>query len=195
MSSGFLPGCESGTYQPRDGDIVFQISDSDVGRAVRIVTQSDYSHMGIVRVTAAGPVVFEAIGPVAETPLAEWIARGKEGHVVVKRLRNARAILTDAALADMRRVGRAFAGKSYDFCFEWSDERFYCSELVWKIYQRALGIEIGRRQHISEFDLDHREVQQLIARRCPDLLAKADTVISPAAMLTAAALETVYSNR
>ena len=40
-------------------------------------------------------------------------------------------------------VGRQLEGKHYDFWFEWSDERIYCSELVWKIYRRGLGIELG----------------------------------------------------
>ena len=46
----------------------------------------------------------------------------------------------------MRQVGESFRGRPYDLTFEWSDERIYCSELVWKIYERALGIEIGPPQ-------------------------------------------------
>src|SRR5437867_163185 len=26
----------------------------------------------------------------------------------------------------------------YDLTFEWSDDKIYCSELVWKVYERAL---------------------------------------------------------
>jgi hypothetical protein len=151
--------------------------------------------MGIVQITDAGPVVFEAVGPVKVTPLEEWIARGRRGHVVVKRLRAADRMLDETVLAEMRAVGTSFAGRSYDYCFAWSDDRLYCSELVWKIYHRALGIEIGQLQQIFDFDLDHPEVRKLIDKRCPDLLAQADTVISPAAMFAATELETVYQSR
>jgi uncharacterized protein YycO len=37
--------------------------------------------------------------------------------------------------------------------FEWSDDRMYCSELVWKIYFEATGIAIGSLQQLKEFNL------------------------------------------
>ncbi len=190
----FLQDFSTGPYQPRDGDIIFQISTSEIGRAVQLVTGSKYSHMGIVFLQDGQPQVYEGVGPVKQTPLAEWIARGNDDHCVVKRLHNSDAVLDASGLCKMRKAGEEFRGRSYDYCFEWSDERFYCSELVWKIYQRGLGIEIGALQHIKQFDLAHPEVQALIHRKCPDLEARADTVISPAAMFAAANLVTVYQN-
>jgi len=186
--------CTTPDYQPRDGDIIFQISTSEVGRAVQRVTGSKYSHMGIVFILGGQPQVYEGVGPVKQTPLAEWIARGDQHHYIVKRLHNSNVVLDTSGLSKMLKVGETFQGRDYDYCFEWSDERFYCSELVWKIYQRALGIEVGELQHIRQFDLGHPEVQALISRRCPDLEARADTVISPAAIFAAPNLVTVYQH-
>jgi uncharacterized protein YycO len=42
---------------------------------------------------------------------------------------------------------------SYNIYFEWSDDNIYCSELVWKMYKEALGIEIGTLQELKEIDL------------------------------------------
>ena len=32
--------------------------------------------------------------------------------------------------------------KDYDLYFEWSDDKIYCSELVWKIYKNGADIEL-----------------------------------------------------
>ena len=53
------------------------------------------------------------------------------------------------------RRARQFEGKPYDLYFEWSDERIYCSELVWKMYA-ALGVKLGTLQKLREFDLPIR---------------------------------------
>ena len=42
----------------------------------------------------------------------------------------------------MKNEGEKFKGKNYDLTFEWSDDKIYCSELIWKIYKRSTGIEI-----------------------------------------------------
>jgi uncharacterized protein YycO len=99
--------------------------------------------MGIVYLKNDQPFVFEAVEPVKLTPFSDWIARGEGGHYVVKRLSNARERLTSEALERMLQVGKKFEGKPYDLYFEWSDDRIYCSELVWKIYKRALDLEVG----------------------------------------------------
>ena len=57
-------------------------------------------------------------------------------------LKNADEILTPETLKKMKQAEEAFRGKSYDLTFEWNDEKIYCSELIWKIYQRAVGIGV-----------------------------------------------------
>jgi uncharacterized protein YycO len=130
-------------YQAQNGDIIFQTSRSSQSVAIQRATRSKYSHMGIVYLKNDQPFVFEAVEPVKLTPFSDWIARGEGGHYVVKRLSNARERLTSEALERMLQVGKKFEGKPYDLYFEWSDDRIYCSELVWKIYKRALDLEVG----------------------------------------------------
>jgi hypothetical protein len=71
----------------------------------------------------------------------------------------------------LRQAARGFGGKPYDLTFEWSDDRIYCSELVWKIYERGLGIRIGRLQKLGDFDLSDPAVKAKIKERyrksCP----------------------------
>lgn len=104
--------------------------------------------------------VFEAVQPVKITSLDKWIARGKDGHYVIKRLKNAEQVLTAATLKKMKKEGDKFKGKNYDLTFEWSDEKIYCSELIWKIYKRATGLEIGKLERLSDFDLKNEVIKQ-----------------------------------
>ena len=188
-----LVGCTPGSdYAPRDGDIVFHTSRSSQSLAIQLATKSPYSHMGIVYVRDGKPFVFEAVQPVKLTPLDDWIERGEGRHVVVKRLRDADARLTAETLRKMRAVGEQLAGKDYDPYFEWSDDRIYCSELVWKIFDRGAGIELGELQTIAAFDLSHPVVQAKLRERYGDRVPLDEVVISPAAIFDAPELETAY---
>src|SRR5437879_2678925 len=117
----------------QDGDIIFQTSRSSQSLAIQRATHSPYSHMGIMLYRSGRPFVLEAIATVRYTPLVEWIDRGSGGHYVVKRLRDAANVLAPPRLARLRRAAESFQGRPYDPTFEWSDNRLYCSELVWKI--------------------------------------------------------------
>ncbi len=179
-------------YEPRNGDIVFHTSRSSQSLAIQKATRSPHSHMGIVYLRDGKPVVFEAVEPVRTTPLAAWIRRGEGGHFVVKRLVSADEVLTDDVLARMLAIGRDFEGRSYDLHFEWSDDRIYCSELVWKMYKRACGLEIGSRQTIEDLDLSDPLVQAKVQERFGSPPPADEPFISPAAMFDSDFLETVH---
>jgi hypothetical protein len=138
--------------------------------------------------------VFEAVEPVKTTHLPEWIARGPDDHYVVMRLRNADQLIDSNALQRMLEAGRALNGKHYDLRFEWSDERIYCSELVWKIYHRALGIELSELETIADFNLDHPEVISVVSTRWSGGPPPEQKIVSPAAIFDSAMLVTVYEN-
>src|SRR5688572_7446329 len=129
--------------QFENGDIIFQTSRSGQSKAIQLATKSKYSHMGIIYEADGKYFVYEAVQPVKLTNLNDWIKRGENSHYVVKRLKDRSEILTYENLKKMKDVGDRFKGKSYDIYFEWSDDKIYCSELVWKIYKEALDIELG----------------------------------------------------
>lgn len=177
----------------RDADIVFQSSRSSQSAAVALATKSRYTHMGIVYVRDGKPFVYEAVGPVKLTPLREWVARGEKGHVVVKRLA---APIDAAALLEMKKVGESFDGKPYDLRFGWDDSAIYCSELVYKIFAKGAGIEIGEIKSAKDFDLSSPEVQKKISERFGKSAPfdPAEPVISPQSMFEDPDLVTVFEN-
>jgi hypothetical protein len=147
--------------------------------------------MGIVFLRNGSPHVYEAIKTVQYTPFRKWVDRGEGGHYVVKRLREADRILTSQAVKRLRQASAKFQGKPYDSYFEWSDKRIYCSELVWKIYDRGIGIRVGRLQKIRDLDLSYPIVKTKIKERYGNKVPMDETVISPGKMFTSDLLVTV----
>ncbi len=179
--------------QLKNGDIIFQTSTSNQSKAIQLATGSKYSHMGIIYENDGQFFVYEAVQPVKLTPLKNWIQRGKDGHYVIKRLKNADQVLTPDNLTKMKQIGEQFKGKPYDIHFEWSDEKIYCSELVWKMYKQATNIEIGQLERLADFDLSHERVQTIMKARYGNTIPMDEKVISPAAMYHSDKLVTVVS--
>lgn len=172
----------------REGDLIFHQSRSSQSLAVQLATGSRYSHMGMLLRKDGQLQVFEASATVRYTPLQQWVARGEGGHYVVKRLR---AGVDDAGLIKLRHEAERFSGARYDLTFEWSDNRLYCSELVWKAYQRALRVEIGALQQVRDFNLTAPAVRAKMRERYGDKVPLDEPVISPLAMFESPLLFTV----
>jgi hypothetical protein len=179
---GALCNAKEATPDVRDGDLIFQTSRSSQSLAIQRATGSPYSHMGLILYRDGKPYVFEAVSTVRFTALEQWIARGNERHFVVKRLRDASKTLTPAATEKLRRAAQVFEGRAYDLAFDWSDSRIYCSELVWKAYDRGLGIQIGRLQRVRDFTLSDPVVRAKMQERYGSKIPLNAPVISPVEM-------------
>ena len=179
-------------YLPQDGDIIFQSSQSNQSKAVEQATNSPYSHMGIIFTKNGKPYVFEAVSKVVYTPLDKWINRGKNKKYVIKRLKD--RTLSAKEITNLKQVAHTFENKPYDIWFGWDDNYIYCSELVWKIYNKALNLKIGKLQTIKDFNLSSPAVKQKLKQRYGDKIPYQETVISPVAMFNSPLLTTVDKN-
>jgi hypothetical protein len=176
----------------QEGDIVFQSSMSGQSYAIQLATDSKYSHCGMIIKTKTGKLmVAEAVQPVVFTPLSEWIRRGDDHHCVVKRLKNAEDILTDEVLLEMRKTAYGFMGKNYDLKFAWDDKEMYCSELVWKIYERCASIKLGEPQPMKNYNLDHPVVQKIMKERYGNKIPYDMPMVAPSTIYDSELLETV----
>ena len=179
-------------YLPQDGDIIFQSSQSNQSKAVEQATNSPYSHMGIIFTKNGKPYVFEAVSKVVYTPLDKWINRGKNKKYVIKRLKD--RTLSAKEITNLKQVAHTFENKPYDIWFGWDDNYIYCSELVWKIYNKALNLKIGKLQTVKDFNLTSPAVKQKLKQRYGDKIPYQETVISPVAMFNSPLLTTVDKN-
>jgi hypothetical protein len=174
-----------------EGDILFQTSNSDQCKAVQLATHSPYSHCGILFKENNEYYVYEAVQPVKKTKLQTWIQHSINGKYNIKRLKNGKNLLTPANLTKMKSVANGFIGKKYDLTFEWSDDNIYCSELVWKIYKRALNIEVGTLKALKDFDLTHPIVKAKLKERYGNNIPLNEQVISPGDIFESNQLEEV----
>ena len=145
--------------------------------------------MGIIFTKDGKPYVFEAISKVAYTPLDKWINRGKNKKYVIKRLKD--HTLSQKEITNLKQVAKTFENKPYDIWFGWDDNYIYCSELVWKIYNKALNLKIGQLQTIKDFNLSSPAVKQKLKERYGNKIPYQETVISPVAMFNSPLLITV----
>ncbi|WP_082118948.1 YiiX family permuted papain-like enzyme [Pragia fontium] len=179
---------ESYGYQPQQGDIIFQTSRSSQSLAIQQATHSIYSHMGIILFKNNQPYVFEASNRVKFTPLEAWITRGVDGKFVAKRLKKT---LTNEEKQRIWSISQNYINRPYDLTFSWSDDRQYCSELVWKIYFNALGLKIGQQQKLREFNLTSPAVKAKLTERYGTAIPYNETVISPKSMFDSPLLTVV----
>ena len=84
-------------------------------------------------------------------------------------------------------------GHNYDLYFGWSDDRIYCSELIWKVYERGLHRKLGQLQHLRDFNLSHPAVRAKLRERYGDQLPLNEPVISPVSIFNSPELVTVHS--
>ncbi|WP_306669981.1 YiiX family permuted papain-like enzyme [Acinetobacter sp. YH12140] len=189
-----LSGLSSALYAQsvfQTGDIIFHISKSQQSLSIQKATHSPYSHMGMIVNKNNQTWVLEAIQPVQYTTLNQWIARGENAHYVVKRLKQPLNVQQKTTLVQN---AEKYLGKPYDIYFEWDDRAIYCSEIVWKAYQHALGIELSPLQQLKQFDLKQYEVQRLMRQRYGQNIPLNEQVIAPKAIYDSKLLKEIFRN-
>ncbi|WP_264563843.1 YiiX family permuted papain-like enzyme [Flavobacterium sp. N3904] len=175
----------------QEGDMIFQTSQSKQCEAIRIATNSKFSHCGIVFIEKGKKYVFEAVQPVKNTPLEVWINRGKDGRFVVTRIKNAPSLLDSLTIRKMKNYGNQLKNKDYDLYFEWSHDKMYCSELIWKIYKNGAGIELCPLQKLKDFNLKDPKVQAILDERYGNTIPLEESVVAPANLENAKTVTTI----
>ena len=125
----------------REGDVIFQTSQSSQSPLIQIGTRSHITHCGIVVIKDGKPFVLETLKTLVLTPLDKFIARGKDGKYWLKR-------------SDRENIKIDYAhylGKPYDLAFSFDNDIYYCSELVYDIYKKQLGIELCKPKQVGDY--------------------------------------------
>lgn len=165
--------------QVQPGDLVFQHSRSRQSRVIAEVTGSPWTHVGIVLERENELWVLEAVEPVRWAPFARWRRNGRRGEYEIRRSIEP---LDADALSRLREVGEAFVGTEYDNRFEWGDQRIYCSELVWLMFERALGQELVQPQQWRSLRLS-RAARRMARARLGGLPPPEGLLVTPVALL------------
>ena len=125
----------------REGDVIFQTSQSQQSPLIQIATRSKISHCGIIVMKDGEPYVLETLKTLVITPLDKFIARGKGGRYWLKR----------SNIENIKIKYDSYLGKPYDLAFKFDNDKFYCSELIYDIYKNQLGIELCEPKKVSDY--------------------------------------------
>ena len=125
----------------REGDVIFQTSQSQQSPLIQIATRSKISHCGIIVMKNGKPYVLETLKTLVVTPLDKFIARGEDGKYWLKRSKKENIKI---------KYGN-YLGKPYDLAFKFDNDKFYCSELIYDIYKNQLGIELCEPKKVSDY--------------------------------------------
>ena len=125
----------------REGDVIFQTSPSKQSPLIQIATRSKISHCGIIVMKNEKPYVLETLETLVVTPLDKFIARGEDGKDWLKRSKK----------ENIKIKYKSYLGKPYDLAFKFDNDIFYCSELIYDIYKKQLGIELCKPKKVGDY--------------------------------------------
>ena len=125
----------------KEGDVIFQTSQSQQSPLIQIATRSSISHCGIIVMKNGKPYVLETLKTLVVTPLDKFIARGEGGKYWLKRSNK----------ENIKIEYGSYLGKPYDLAFKFDNDKFYCSELIYDIYKNQLGIELCDPKKVSDY--------------------------------------------
>jgi hypothetical protein len=172
----------------KNGDIIFIVNPSGQGKAIQLATKSKFTHVGIIFIENGKPMVYHAVEPVSKNTVDEFIGMSVNGKYEIKRLKD-QTLLTQDIINTMLNTARADLGKHYDLAFSWDDKELYCSEFVWKLYNKSLNITIGQLRPLRDFDLSHPIVKAKLEERYGRSIPLDEKMISPGDMFTSSLLE------
>lgn len=180
----------AGACPLKDGDLVFIKSQTEQAKLLKLTTDSDWTHVGMAFKRSSGWEIIEAVQPVKWTSLYSFIRRSKKLAFQVKRA----TFEFDAEI--VKSYSEKHLGKDYDLVFGWDQDRWYCTEIVWKAFKKASGEELGTLEKIGDLkNIDHPSIRSEAKRRFTSYgipydheAWKQEPVITPIQMMTSSNL-------
>ena len=147
------PNCDQVKAVVSEGDIIYLGLDNPFYERVARATGSWVSHVGFaMRDTNGEWGVYESKVPLsAFTPLCDYLDRGAENQVAIRRLPG----LTADDLTALRAEADARMGFLYHLGFDYDSSRTFCSKFVYDVFamaflRRGKVVEIGTIETFGE---------------------------------------------
>ena len=138
------------------GDIVFQESLYPNHQIMGLLSKNSINHCGIVLEKDQRYYVIEVLNGVQKTPMDDWVLRGKNREYLALRLRE-HPENKERLTIELLKV----LNHPTDSLFSWTDDAYYNAELVYKIYERAFDIQLGKFRVILTPTLPEEVQQQM----------------------------------
>ena len=171
----------------QQGDFIFQHLPGPLTEMIADVSHSSYSHCGIVVNKKGQFFVLEAIGPVKETPINEWISRGEGDKITIVRLKRQ----YQKHMTNIIKEAYYYLKRPYDILYEWDDQKIYCSELIYKAVLKGSGIRLADFDRLG--DLDWQSYEEQIRYITGGILPLDREMITPEALVSSKFVYTIYT--
>ena len=116
--------------------------------------------MGIVKIINEKAYIVEAVGPVTQTPLSDWIERGNMSRIAIMRHKKLTAEKANTILGN----AETYYGRGYDIFFLDDNEEIYCSELVYLTFGNA-DLWLGKKERVGDLFISNPLSKKLIDKR------------------------------
>ncbi len=179
------------------GDIIFQQKNDNNSKLISKAMNCRFNNLGIIvkSKTDSGKYNVLSVSSIVEkAPLDLWVNTGAESKFVVMRLKDTSQFDKKLVKEKTKEVMGNIMKRPYDTYFEWEDDAFYPSELVWKVYQRLAGIQLCEPKTLGEINLTDEEVKLKMLERFRNNIPLEMQIINPDDILNSNLLEEVYAN-
>ncbi len=137
----------------RAGDILLQHRQERLGSFISDISDSPYSHCGIVVYKDGKPYVMDALGEVKLRPLQTWLEEGYLGLFTQLRVQD----LTESEMEKVIDSAYKYFGKPEDLKYEMDNDKLYSAEFIFKAFLRGAKIKISDNKSLGKYDYRKQE--------------------------------------
>jgi uncharacterized protein YycO len=176
--------------EKQEGDVLMQsLPRGELVDAIESASRSPWSHCGILVKRDGHWQVAQALGNVHYTPLVEYLIQGRDLRVTSFRVK----CITPEQRAKLQPGISKLLEKPYDINYEPDDRKIYCSELVWKVYDRELGIHWGEWEAFGT--LNWKPIEEFVRSVESGKLPLDRMMIAPVGLIKTDKVERVFTSR
>ncbi len=129
----------------KEGDIVFQTSQSTQSEYIEQATGSDLTNCGIVIEKDHKLYVLEVSKVVVLTPIDEWAEKGKGG-----KIKHMKRVFDKPIKVNYER----YLGTPHDLQLKFNNGLWYGAELVYEIYLKQFRHQLGKPKILRNYNIE-----------------------------------------
>ena len=187
-----LTACGPDFSKVKEGDLIFNMDHINTSRFFSKNVCTPDPTCGIILKNGKSLEVFAMDSVAHFITIKEWMSNCED--VTVKRLKNSEGILTTPILKKIYKTIHLFENKKNDAALSWNDSAFYNSELIWKIYQRSTGLQMGEPVSYKSLNKQNDGWSEVEMLRKKLKIKDKEEIITPDAILNSEYLYSVIGD-
>lgn len=147
------------------GDILFRSPVTDAEIEQKRLFGFDMSRVGVVVNDNGELAVMSVKDSVAVYELNEWLDIMVGMNFECKRYVEVDSVLMNSVFSVENDVLKKYLGKKRDYNYSWQDNSYYQTELIWKLYEREVGVELTNLDTLHNVVKGGKATEKVTKRR------------------------------